>query len=231
VVAQGSGDAGVAGQPQDRDGQVAQGRHDPWSAGGADLGSVLVPVQIADPVQAVLDQPVAADDGGEFGVAGLGRGQRGDRIDGLTEPFLVPGVLGADRPDTLTSRYNLAYAYQSAGWPGKAIPLYERTLADSERVLGASHPQTLASRNNLERGRSRIAPHTERHVRGQHQARRAPAQVRTRRPLMPRRVCSILRCGHAASYPSVPAAFVPSPPSAYLDQESRHRTGHAGLSA
>jgi Tetratricopeptide repeat len=30
-----------------------------------------------------------------------------------------------------------------------AIALYERTLADRERVLGDTHPQTSASRNNL----------------------------------------------------------------------------------
>jgi tetratricopeptide (TPR) repeat protein len=58
-------------------------------------------------------------------------------------------VLGADHPDTLGSRNNLAYAYRSAGRLDQAIPLYERTLADSERVLGADHPQTLTSRNNL----------------------------------------------------------------------------------
>ena len=62
-------------------------------------------------------------------------------------------VLGADHPDTLTSRDNLAGAYQAAGLLEEAIPLYERTLADSERVLGADHPDTLTSRNNLERAR------------------------------------------------------------------------------
>ena len=58
-------------------------------------------------------------------------------------------VLGPDHPDTLTSRNNLAYAYQSAGRLDQAIPLYEQTLADRERVLGADHPDTLTSRNNL----------------------------------------------------------------------------------
>ena len=58
-------------------------------------------------------------------------------------------VLGADHPDTLSSRNNLAGAYQEAGRVEEAIPLYERTLADAERVLGADHPQTLTSRNNL----------------------------------------------------------------------------------
>ena len=58
-------------------------------------------------------------------------------------------MLGADHPNTLRSRNNLAAAYQAAGRTAEAIPLYERTLADRERVLGADHPNTLASRNNL----------------------------------------------------------------------------------
>jgi tetratricopeptide (TPR) repeat protein len=58
-------------------------------------------------------------------------------------------VLGADHPQALTSRNNLAYAYRSAGRLGEAIPMFEQALADRERVLGAGHPDTLASRNNL----------------------------------------------------------------------------------
>ncbi|WP_344243861.1 tetratricopeptide repeat protein, partial [Microlunatus panaciterrae] len=59
------------------------------------------------------------------------------------------GRCGPDHPDTLASRNNLAYAYRSAGDLGRAIPLYEQTLPDRERVLGPDHPDTLASRNNL----------------------------------------------------------------------------------
>ncbi|MFI6743794.1 FxSxx-COOH system tetratricopeptide repeat protein [Nonomuraea sp. NPDC050451] len=58
-------------------------------------------------------------------------------------------VLGADHPDTLTSRNNLAAVHYAAGDLGRAIPVYEATLADRERVLGADHPDTLSSRNNL----------------------------------------------------------------------------------
>ena len=58
-------------------------------------------------------------------------------------------VLGADHPDTLASRNNLAYAYWSVGRLEEAIALLERTLTDSERVLGADHSSTLASRSNL----------------------------------------------------------------------------------
>ena len=58
-------------------------------------------------------------------------------------------VLGADHPSTLAARFNLAYAYESAGRLGEAIPLYEQVLAGYERVLGADHRDTLISRNNL----------------------------------------------------------------------------------
>jgi hypothetical protein len=58
-------------------------------------------------------------------------------------------VLGATHPDTLTSRSNLAYAYQDAGRLGEAIPLYKTTLTDRERILGGTHPDTLMSRDNL----------------------------------------------------------------------------------
>jgi hypothetical protein len=67
----------------------------------------------------------------------------------------VTAALGADHPDTLGSRNNLAGAYQSAGDLEQAIPLYEHTLAGCERVLSPGHPLTAAVRTNLERARSR----------------------------------------------------------------------------
>jgi len=57
--------------------------------------------------------------------------------------------LVADHPDTLISRNNLAFAYEMAGRTAEAITLYERTLADSERVLGLHHPTTNLVRENL----------------------------------------------------------------------------------
>ena len=44
---------------------------------------------------------------------------------------------------------NLADAYLSAGRLEDAIPLFEKTLGDRQRVLGADHLDTLTSRNNL----------------------------------------------------------------------------------
>ena len=61
----------------------------------------------------------------------------------------VESILGKDHPQTLTSRNNLACAFESAGRLTEAIPLYEQVLADRIRVLGEYHPQTLTSRNNL----------------------------------------------------------------------------------
>ncbi|MFJ5150699.1 FxSxx-COOH system tetratricopeptide repeat protein [Streptomyces sp. NPDC088353] len=58
-------------------------------------------------------------------------------------------VLGDTHPQTLTSRNNLAGAYESAGDLARAIPLYEVNLAHCEQVLGDTHPDTLTSRNNL----------------------------------------------------------------------------------
>ncbi|WP_426570479.1 tetratricopeptide repeat protein [Streptomyces canus] len=58
-------------------------------------------------------------------------------------------VLGDTHPGTLTSRNNLASAYESAGDLARAIPLYETTLTQCVQVLGNTHPDTLSSRNNL----------------------------------------------------------------------------------
>jgi tetratricopeptide (TPR) repeat protein len=58
-------------------------------------------------------------------------------------------VLGPDHPDTLTSRNNLATAYQAVTRTGEAISLHEQVLAARERVLGLDHPSTLRSRHSL----------------------------------------------------------------------------------
>ena len=58
-------------------------------------------------------------------------------------------VLGADHPDTLRSRNNLALAHRAAGQLNEAIPLFEETLEAQTQILGPNHPDTLSSRNNL----------------------------------------------------------------------------------
>ena len=57
--------------------------------------------------------------------------------------------LGADHPDTLTSRSNLANAYLAVGRPADAVALHEATLRRKVPKLGADHPNTLMTLNNL----------------------------------------------------------------------------------
>jgi hypothetical protein len=61
--------------------------------------------------------------------------------------------LGADHPDTLTTRSNLARWLGEAGDPAGAAAACEALLADRLRVLGPDHPDTLLTRANLARWR------------------------------------------------------------------------------
>ena len=63
-VSQGDGDAGMASQAQDADDQVPEGGHDVRASAGPGGGAVLAEGDVADPVQLVLDLPVAADPSG-----------------------------------------------------------------------------------------------------------------------------------------------------------------------
>ena len=45
-------------------------------------------------------------------------------------------MLGAEHPDTLASRGNLANAYQAAARTQDAIKIYEPLLEDLDRILG-----------------------------------------------------------------------------------------------
>ena len=58
-------------------------------------------------------------------------------------------LLGPEHPDALNARNSLAAAYQAAGRPSDAIPLFEQTLVVRERLLGPEHPDTLTTQNNL----------------------------------------------------------------------------------
>jgi hypothetical protein len=55
---------------------------------------------------------------------------------------------GADRPDTIVSRTDLALVYLSMQKLAAAMEEYERVAADSERVLGRMHSITLRSRSS-----------------------------------------------------------------------------------
>ncbi|MGK2348061.1 tetratricopeptide repeat protein [Actinomyces sp. W5033] len=58
-------------------------------------------------------------------------------------------LLGADHPDTLATRGNLASAALAAGDPGRAAGMFSELLKDQLRLLGPEHPDTLATRGNL----------------------------------------------------------------------------------
>jgi tetratricopeptide (TPR) repeat protein len=113
--------------------------------------------ELANHLTALSDtQPPAADDPRVIRAAAhcgfaLNELHRPDAASATLVPAVerATRVLGPDHPDTLLSRHNLAYAYESAGRVGEAIGLFEATLADRERVLGADHPATLRSRHNL----------------------------------------------------------------------------------
>ncbi len=58
-------------------------------------------------------------------------------------------VLGADHPDTLTTRDHLGNDHWCAGRYFEAVTWHEETLERREAVLGPEHPDTLTSRHNL----------------------------------------------------------------------------------
>ena len=58
-------------------------------------------------------------------------------------------VLGAEHPDTLTARANLAYWTGQAGDAAGARDQYAALVPVRERVVGAEHPDTLTARDNL----------------------------------------------------------------------------------
>jgi len=98
----------------------------------------------------VSDPPASGPELNAVAVSALNRG-RPQVAATLFEKTLADQehLLGPNHPDTLSSRNNLACAYESAGNLERAIPLFEQTLADRLRVLGPEHPDTLGSRNNL----------------------------------------------------------------------------------
>ena len=58
-------------------------------------------------------------------------------------------VFGERHPDTITSQYNLAYAYYCAHRWGESIPLYKEVVAARGQMLGSRHPDTIKARHGL----------------------------------------------------------------------------------
>ncbi|MFD9332457.1 tetratricopeptide repeat protein [Streptomyces sp. NPDC060065] len=95
-------------------------------------------------VEALLDAGDPGEDTAEIDVILLRAGQflqEQGQLSQATDYFgrsvdAATRLFGEDHPSTLVSPSNLAYAYESAGDVGRAVPLFERTLEDSVRVLG-----------------------------------------------------------------------------------------------
>jgi tetratricopeptide (TPR) repeat protein len=73
------------------------------------------------------------------------------RVVHLGEPLSVDceRMLGADHPDSLTLRGNLARAYRMAGRTEEAIKRFGSLLVDCQRLHGSGHPATLAAQSEL----------------------------------------------------------------------------------
>jgi tetratricopeptide (TPR) repeat protein len=56
---------------------------------------------------------------------------------------------GADHPDILLIRSNVAYWTGQCGHPAEAVRLFQELLRDEERVLGRDHRSTLSTRGNI----------------------------------------------------------------------------------
>jgi hypothetical protein len=63
----------------------------------------------------------------------------------------IQEALGADHPDTLTTRHQVANWTGQSGHAREALRLYREVLAAKELVLGPDHPSTLATRHEIAR--------------------------------------------------------------------------------
>jgi hypothetical protein len=58
--------------------------------------------------------------------------------------------MGADHPETLTTRSNIAALTAEAGNLREALRLFRELLPDRERVLGTDHPAAIRVRESIE---------------------------------------------------------------------------------
>ena len=91
------GDVGVTVQPQEADGQAAQRCHDAGCVPGSDQRLVFLVGNVADPVELVVDLPVAEDPGGQGGR--VGRPVAGDEVDDLDRLLALLRDRAADLRD------------------------------------------------------------------------------------------------------------------------------------
>jgi tetratricopeptide (TPR) repeat protein len=58
-------------------------------------------------------------------------------------------LLGPDHPDTLASRYEVAFTLNHTGRPADALREYTHVADSRERILGPDHPDTLTARQEM----------------------------------------------------------------------------------
>ena len=104
-------------EPQEADRHVAEDRHGLGGFAGMDATGILAEDDIAHPVQAVFDAPMAADEGRQpFGI-GVGRGQSGDTEDhrGSTGAGVLVDTLPFEAKDLLQAGPAAVFGRQGAG--------------------------------------------------------------------------------------------------------------------
>ena len=94
---------GSVEESDEADGQVPQGGRDQRSVAGAQLVAVFVEDDVPDPVEAVLNAPMAADPGRNGLGPGLIHGKRADQVDHLDLLLALDGA-GASDPGSLVRR-------------------------------------------------------------------------------------------------------------------------------
>ncbi|MGH9650419.1 MAG: tetratricopeptide repeat protein, partial [Terriglobales bacterium] len=86
-------------------------------------------------------------------------------------------TLGPNHPDLAVDLNNLAMLYTSRGWYEQAEPLYQRSMAITEKTLGPDHPALATTLENY----AHLLGKTKRKPEAKAMRARAKA-IRVRRP-------------------------------------------------
>jgi tetratricopeptide (TPR) repeat protein/tRNA A-37 threonylcarbamoyl transferase component Bud32 len=136
------GQADIANQPQ--------------SGGGAERNRNITVGELLDRAAKAIEEKFAGQPQTEAAIRlTLGETYRGLGRYAEAQPHLERSVrlradrLGADHPDTLTSKHYLAYLYRVQGQYDRAEPLFKEVIDARTTQLGADHLDTLNSKNEL----------------------------------------------------------------------------------
>jgi tetratricopeptide (TPR) repeat protein len=77
-------------------------------------------------------------------------GKYDESIETFQEVFNIQErVLGAEHPDTLATRYRIAFVLYNQDKFDEALVTFQEVFNIQERVLGAEHPDTLATKHRF----------------------------------------------------------------------------------